>query len=149
MSEPATVLFVCTGNTCRSPLAASLWALVTSDAEAVSAGVHAWPGMPASDAAVLVAAEFEVDLATHRARTLDDIKDQVDWVLTMTEEQRRLVLAERPDWSDRVELLTEAAGESGDIDDPLGESTAAYRVLAERLLELERKAWRRRHQGIS
>jgi protein-tyrosine-phosphatase len=57
----------------------------------------------------------------------------------MTREQAAEVVRMRPEWESRVELLTEAAGETGDIPDPLGAGIEVYRGLAERLLGLMRK----------
>ncbi len=149
MSEPPRVLFVCTGNTCRSPLAAALWPLVTTAVPAASAGVDAWPDMPAAQPAQEVAAAYGVSLADHRARRLEQVTEPVALVLAMTAAQRDRIVAERPEWADRVRLLTEAAGEAGDIPDPVGASVDVYGALAERLLALEQEIWKRLGPGLS
>ncbi|MCL8208128.1 MAG: low molecular weight protein arginine phosphatase [Actinomycetia bacterium] len=141
--DRAPVLFVCTGNTCRSPLAAALWTQVAPDWPVLSAGTDAWPGAPAADEAQEVAREYGADLSGHRARRVRDVTEPVGHVFTMTRAQKQAVLAERPDWADRVFVLTEAAGEEGDIPDPFGASVAVYRALAERLVNLERKVFER------
>jgi protein-tyrosine-phosphatase len=146
-AESGTLLFVCTGNTCRSPLAAALWQVVAPEIVAASAGVAAYPGIPAARAARQVAEEYGVDLEAHRSRPLTDVYEPVQLVLTMTREQKQEVIRQRPEWADRVELLTEAAGELGDIPDPLGASVEVYRGLAARLLQLERTVWERMAEG--
>lgn len=138
-AERAPVLFVCTGNTCRSPLAAALWTQVAPGWPVLSAGTDAWPGAPAADEAQEVAREYGADLSGHRARRVKDVTEPVGHVFTMTRAQQRAVLAERPEWAGRVMLLTEAAGEQGDIPDPFGASLTVYRALAEQLVKLERK----------
>src|SRR5256885_17119351 len=68
------VLFVCTGNICRSPLAAALLERALKergiDVTVTSAGTGAWDGAPASEGAYLVGLERGVDLSSHRARLL-------------------------------------------------------------------------------
>src|SRR5690606_9990829 len=84
------VLFVCTGNTCRSALAEAiareeLAGLGLPDVSVSSAGVHAWTGAPASDGALLVALENDLDLSGHRARALDkELLATQDLVLVMS-----------------------------------------------------------------
>ena len=78
------VLFVCSGNTCRSPMAEGiakkLWAdelgiqideLVEHGILVVSAGTAAMPGMPASENAIAAAAEIGIDISAHRSRPLE------------------------------------------------------------------------------
>ena len=70
------VLFVCTGNTCRSPLAEAIARKISierglQDVEVASAGTSAWDGAPASDGALLVGMERNMDLSAHRAQSLN------------------------------------------------------------------------------
>ena len=69
------ILFVCTGNTCRSALAEAVARRIIveralSDVDVQSAGTSAWDGAPASDGALLVGMERNLDLSMHRAQTL-------------------------------------------------------------------------------
>ena len=77
------LLFVCTGNTCRSPMAEAIArreaiARGLGDVEVASGGTSAWDGAPASDGALLVAMERGLDLSTHRSQqvTRDLVAEQ-------------------------------------------------------------------------
>ena len=83
------ILFVCTGNTCRSPLAEAIARKIAierglTDLDVVSAGTSAWEGAPASDGALLVGMEHGLDLSNHRAQLLSrDLVAAADVVLAM------------------------------------------------------------------
>ncbi len=132
------LLLVCTGNVCRSPMAAGLirdrlqreglsgWIHVSS------AGVFALEGEPASADGVAVLAERGVDISAHRARQLDDqILGQADLVLVMEEGHRQATFARAPQHLHKVMLFSELAGEHADVADPYRQGRAAYeRTLA-------------------
>jgi len=131
------VVFVCTGNTCRSPLAEAIFRKLLAErldcsADGVgsrgffvaSAGLAAGYGMPAAAESLALAEEFGLDLASHRSRPLtDDLLDRADYVVTMTAGHRDSIVAVRPDISDRVHLLSR---EGLDIVDPIGGGPAEY-----------------------
>ncbi|NMP21014.1 low molecular weight protein arginine phosphatase [Sulfobacillus harzensis] len=129
--EVPEILFVCTGNTCRSPMAEALWKAMGG--RGASAGVSAWSGQPAAEFAQLVVTRYGGRLDSHRARDLDEIRDDPDFVLTMTESQRLQVMERRPDWNDRTFCLGDFAGEPGDIQDPAGHDRETYQAVADRL----------------
>lgn len=86
------VLFLCTGNTCRSPMAAALFDRYAReqgmDASADSAGLAAWPGERVSPHAVTVMAELGADVSAHVARPVTkELLDAADRIFCMSAEQ--------------------------------------------------------------
>ena len=127
------VLFVCTGNICRSPLAASLLERALKErgleVTVTSAGTGAWDGAPASEGAYLVGLERGLDLSGHRARLLSrELVEQADLILTMARHHRARV--DELGGEGRVHVLGEYAGREGDdveVSDPFGGDLEVYR----------------------
>lgn len=118
------ILFVCTGNTCRSPLAAAM--ARARGVEAASAGLAATNGSPASEYAQLAAAWRGLDLRGHRARQLSPaLIKQADRIYTMTADQAQYVAWLYP--ADRAKIRAL----SPDIPDPWGGGSEAYERCAE------------------
>ncbi len=111
MGADFTVLLVCTGNTCRSPLAAGILKKMLSEAvvsgiAVASAGTAALEGMPATELAVKTASDWGIDLSGHRSRPVtDEIVAGADLILTMTPEHREEILLHDPAASERTFLL--------------------------------------------
>lgn len=144
------VLFVCSGNTCRSPIAAALLVARAAEdgmpVEVRTAGTNARRGAPASPLALTVMAARGLDVAHHRAARLDAalLAWATDvWVMTA---RHRSTIARR--WPDaavvEVRLLSEAAGSHGDVADPIGGELSDYRRTADELAILVDGAWRGR-----
>ncbi len=145
--QPKTtkILLVCTGNICRSPLAAALLqrALTERGVEGMdvsSAGTGAWDGAPVSEGAYLVGLERGLDLSAHRARLLTrELIEEADLVLTMARHHRARV--DELGGEGRVFVLGEYAGREGDeaeVSDPFGGDLEVYRdtcVELEALIE--------------
>ncbi len=137
------VLVVCTGNTCRSPLAAamlaeSLAAAGRPDVMVASAGTGAWEGAPASEGSYLVGLERGLDLSAHRARLLTrTLVDEADIVLTMS--RPHLARVRELGGGGRAHLFGEYAGLAGhpaDITDPFGGDLDDYRATMGMLSDL-------------
>lgn len=141
------VLLVCSGNTCRSPLAAAFFRRALEElrpgraAAVASAGLSALDGEPATEPARQVAREWGLDLASHRARRLTRADlEAARLVLTMTAEHKRRVLEMAPEAAGKVYTLGEYAGVPGDVEDPYGHDVERYRATARQLESLARQA---------
>ena len=125
------ILFVCTGNTCRSPMAEALFNARkgTDEWVAESAGVFASSGSPASSNAIAALKELEIDLQSHRSQPVTrTLLEDADLVLTMTNGHRYSLLQNFPEFERKVYLLN-AFGTSkvpADVLDPFGGSLEMY-----------------------
>ncbi len=134
------ILFVCTGNTCRSAMAAAMFRAMLAekgikDIKVASAGIAAIPGGKASPNAVQVMSEQGVDLNSHRSRQVDEgLLKEADLILTMTENHKLAVKSWEPSVWDKIYTLKEYAGmDDKDISDPFGQSEVIYRQTLEEI----------------
>ncbi len=138
------ILFVCTGNTCRSSMAEALAKKLLKDRAGdkcdlhfSSAGVAAFPEDRASREAAQAMSEMGISLLSHRATRLS--RDKVlkaDLILTMTSGHLEQVRILFPQFAAKVFTLAEYTDSLGDVPDPIGQSLEEYRRCARRLEEL-------------
>lgn len=137
------ILFVCSGNTCRSPLAEAIARRMfevagRNDVEVSSAGIQAWDGSSASDGSILVGLERGLDLSTHRSRMITpELVAATDLILVMAPQQVERIKEINP--AANVHLLAgyatgERAGRT--VQDPFGGDLDSYRETAN---DLERE----------
>ncbi len=127
------ILFVCTGNTCRSPMACALAQAAGVDAQ--SAGIRACDGAPASPLAIRAAKLHGADLTGHQARTLDEaMMREAEEVWVMTEGHEAALNMMFPEYSRKVSVLWPP------IPDPYGGDERTYEKCARSLIEAMRRA---------
>lgn len=124
------IIFICTGNTCRSPMAEGLFRAHGGEQEtglaATSAGLFTQDGLPASDNAVTAAKELGADISAHRSRMLThEMAQSARYLVCMTGAHYDRVCELFPDCADKVFTLTQR-----DVSDPFGGDLETYRRAA-------------------
>ncbi|MFZ0506150.1 MAG: serine hydroxymethyltransferase [Chthoniobacterales bacterium] len=137
MNRQKTILFVCTGNVCRSPMAEGLFERMTAeraDLRVLSAGVSTYPGQPPSAHAVEVLEELGVDISQHRSKPISEkVIEEADWIIAMTRSHLDSIIYLFPRAAEKVYLLREfePGATSLDVADPIGMGLEAYRAARE------------------
>jgi protein-tyrosine-phosphatase len=138
-ASPRVILFVCSGNTCRSPMAAAIanaeLALRSARFRAESAGLNPVPGSPMTEASKIALDEIGVAASRHEARLLTTGHvAAADTIYCMTESLRMAVIRDYPDAASKTHSLDP----DGDIPDPVGKAAEIYSETARRIQMLVR-----------
>lgn len=138
---PRRLLFVCTGNICRSPMAQFISEKIGREAgvevTAASAGVSAETGWGMEPGAVKALAARGLKDLTHAAQQLSDaLMEEADEVYALTRAHRDIIVSRHPEFAAKTAVLREAAGlKDADVADPYGRSDATYEDCARRIEE--------------
>ncbi len=145
-----SILFVCTGNSCRSPMAEALLAKLLSERLTVaieevalkgfhihSAGIQAFSGGQASRNAVEVMAERGIDISGHRARPVTrQLAEEADLIIALSPSHRWQLVQWNRDIADKVEVIRELG-----VTDPIGGTLEEYRMCADEIERELRDRW--------
>lgn len=138
------VLFVCTGNTCRSSMAEILFKEILKreklddKVKVKSSGTSVYSSLPASDNAIEAVRELGLDLTGHRSQKVNiELLREADLILTMTRAHKNHILNIIPDARNRVFTLVEYAtdGKEQDILDPFGYDLETYKKCRDEIMK--------------
>ena len=132
------LLFICTGNTCRSPMAEGLAREMFGDSVKVgSAGMEACVGESASAHALKVLKEQNVDISRHRSRRIStELMADADWIIPMTQAQEEALRRLFPKYVHKTRYLGDWGDHKRDVRDPWSGSLDVYRQTAQEIGEL-------------
>ncbi|MDD2374550.1 MAG: low molecular weight protein arginine phosphatase [Eubacteriales bacterium] len=135
------ICMICTGNTCRSPMAEALLRkhLISNGDKlyhVCSAGINAWPGDLASEySRQVLFEEYALDISDHKSQRINpEIIEKSDLIITMTYDHKRMLLRFFPDAQSKVFTIGEAADKKEiDINDPYGGNYSDYSRTASQI----------------
>ena len=129
-----SVLFVCTGNFHRSPIAEYLFRAkigANPDWRIASAGTYTRDGLPAPPEVLTILARYGIDARRHRTREVTrPLLERSNLVLCLASNHKEALRAEFPDLAERIYLLSEMAGETADVEDPIGGPMIEFEAVA-------------------
>jgi len=138
----ASILVICTGNICRSPVAERLLAQLFPRITVHSAGLNACEEMAADHEMIILAEEKGIVLTDHRSKKFTPATGlEYDLILVMEAKQAEVINDQYPQLSGKCHLLTHWNGRA-DIPDPYRKSKELYRITFHRLMDAT-KAWKK------
>lgn len=139
------IMFVCTGNICRSPMAHYYMQKrvkdlkIENDFLISSCGVYAYNGEKATQNAILVMKEYNVDMENHRATNIADTNiEDYDYIITLTTRHKEQIKYHYPKLDNNIYTLREFVDENNvyqSIDDPWGLSYNVYKTCAKEIVD--------------
>ncbi len=132
------ILFICEGNTCRSPMAEALFndRFGGTIWRAASAGLSAVPGWPVSDQTLQALREFGIEAEGKVSKPVDlSMLKEAKLVVTMTTGQRERLREAAPAFSEKIISMADISAHARDIADPFGEGMASYRRVRDQINE--------------
>ena len=125
------ILFVCTGNTCRSPMAQGMLEKILEYKKGAysvdSAGIYVHPGSKITEQAKKQLEARGVDMGARKSVGIThDSMEKADLVFTMTDNQRRMLVETFPYAAEKIHLLGDYTNRGGDVADPYGGDDEAY-----------------------
>jgi protein-tyrosine-phosphatase len=133
------ILFICTGNTCRSPMAEAILKDLKPEWAVKSAGIHATDGTEASKHVQTILKEKKIPISHHSSELTKELINWADYVFSMTEGHKQEVTYLYPFSADKTFTLKEFVDmppEGRDVADPYGGNEHLYRQTFEELTQL-------------
>ncbi len=133
------IIFVCTGNTCRSPMAEGFFNELCKkngkNKMAISRGIFAQNGAPASENSIISASELGIDISAHSSAQLTfEDASSADNIFTMTKAHKNLILSAFPELLQKVFSISEFTS-CPDVSDPYGGDISVYRKCAKEIFD--------------
>ena len=137
------IMFVCTGNTCRSAMAEGfLKDIITKnnlDIQSYSCGIYAQDGEEATNNTIQVMKEYNIDMTNHRATNIRNSNiNEMDLILCATKGHKDILMQIYPSLKEKIYTLKEYVGnnkENIDISDPWGNNLETYKKCAQEIKE--------------
>lgn len=130
------ILFICTGNTCRSPMAEAIFNKLAQDTDyyAASAGIYSAGGQAASQEAIEAVAQLGCDLSEHRSCPLRyEQLLEAEKIVCLTDDHQAFLLSAYPELNEKTLSFSELTGKS--VEDPFGGNAELYQRSADAIAE--------------